>query len=587
MPILSNFPSGVPSSITTELANKVDKVDGKSLSTNDYTTDEKDKLGSIEAGAQKNTVTSVNGKTGAVSLSASDVSAVPITRKVNGKALSADITLAKGDVGLGKVDNTSDTDKPISAATQTALDTKQPAITVKGILEGDGAGNISAADETSVELVSLPHICNDNLLDNWYFGNPVNRRGQTSYIGAGYTVDRWVSCIWGDAITITLEDGYISVAGNGSNFDQAIDFSAHKYLQGKTVTMSILARGNAAIIFEDYSNNYQSMYLDNTDFTLASLTFNIRNDADRLIYHFKPNDTNVCGIIAVKLELGSEQTLAHQDANGNWVLNEIPDYEEQLYRCVTSTADSGDTYANRAFVGVADGPGAHNAVYRGQNLGSAVTDAQWAAIANGTFKDMYIGDYWVIGGVNWRIAAFDYYMTTGWEAAVTEHHVTIVPDSALYSHVMNDTDVTTGAYVGSKMYTEGLTQAKATINNAFGSAHILNHRQWLTNATANGYATGGSWYDSTVELMTEQNVYGGKIFANCQQGTGWAAQYTIDKSQYPLFAHNPYLISNRTWYWLRDVASAAHFCNVAGAGDALTSGASYVLGVRPAFSIKS
>lgn len=44
-------------------------------------------------------VTSVNSKTGAVSLAASDVGAVPTTRKVNGKALSADITLSASDVG--------------------------------------------------------------------------------------------------------------------------------------------------------------------------------------------------------------------------------------------------------------------------------------------------------------------------------------------------------------------------------------------------------------------------------------------------------------------------------------------------------
>ena len=574
MPILSNFPSGVPSSITTELANKVDKVDGKSLSTNDYTTDEKDKLGSIEAGAQKNTVTSVNGKTGAVSLSASDVNAVPITRKVNGKALSADVTLGKSDVGLGNVDNTSDTDKPISAATQTALDTKQPAITVKGILEGDGVGNIIAANETNVELVSLPHICNPNLLDNWYFGNPVNQRGQTVYSGEGYGIDRWKV---ENSTTIKLtNNGLVITTTNDNGITQ--NSEQLQYLLGKIVTFSMLTASGLFVLTFDAGGISGGLSLSQ---------FEIYSTSSWLLYirHVGGGDSE--DILAVKLELGSEQTLAHQDANGNWVLNEIPDYEEQLYRCITSTADTSDTYANRAFVGVADGPGAHNAVYRGQNLGSAVTDAQWAAIANGTFKDMYIGDYWVIGGVNWRIAAFDYYMTTGWEAAVTEHHVTIVPDSALYSHVMNDTDVTTGAYVGSKMYTEGLTQAKATINNAFGSAHILNHRQWLTNATANGYATGGSWYDSTVELMTEQNVYGGKIFANCQQGTGWAAQYTIDKSQYPLFAHNPYLISNRTWYWLRDVASAALFCLVNGAGNAGHTYASDVYGVRPAFSIKS
>jgi hypothetical protein len=50
---------------------------------------------------------------------------VPNTRTVNGKALSTDISLDKIDIGLGNVDNTSDADKPISSATQTALNGKQ------------------------------------------------------------------------------------------------------------------------------------------------------------------------------------------------------------------------------------------------------------------------------------------------------------------------------------------------------------------------------------------------------------------------------------------------------------------------------
>ena len=230
--------------------------------------------------------------------------------------------------------------------------------------------------------------------------------------------------------------------------------------------------------------------------------------------------------------------------------------------------------------------GAHNAIYRGKNLGTSVTAAQWAAIANGTFADLYIGDYWVIGGVNWRIAAFDYYYKTG-DTSCTTHHVVIVPDTNLYTHVMNDTNITTGGYIGSKMYTEGLAQAKTQINSAFGSSHILSHRQLLVNAVTNGKPSGGSWYDSTVELMTEQNVYGGKIFGAGNDGSTIPYLYTIDKSQFPLFAHDPSMISNRQWFWLRDVVSAAYFAYVNDFGYATCADASYDGGVRPAFSIKS
>lgn len=230
------------------------------------------------------------------------------------------------------------------------------------------------------------------------------------------------------------------------------------------------------------------------------------------------------------------------------------------------------------------GAGAHNAIYRGKSLGTAVTEAQWAAIKAGTFEDMYIGDYWTIGGVVYRIAAFDYYYRTG-DTSCDSHHVTLVPDGNMYTHVMNDTNITTGAYVGSKMYTEGLTQAKTTINGAFGEAHVLNHRQYLQNATTDSYASAGSWYDSTVELMTEQNVYGGKIYGNQINGSALPNNITVDKSQYPLFAFRPDMISNRAWFWLRDVVSAADFAGVRNIGVAYCDYASCAAGVRPAFSI--
>ena len=234
----------------------------------------------------------------------------------------------------------------------------------------------------------------------------------------------------------------------------------------------------------------------------------------------------------------------------------------------------------------ASGAGAHNSIYRGKNLGNAVTAAQWAAIQAGTFDDMYIGDYWVTGGVTYRIAAFDYYLRAG-DTDMNTHHVTLVPDASMYTHCMNDTDITTGGYVGSKMYTQGLNQAKTTITSAFGAAHILTHHQYLCNAVTNGKPSGGSWYDSTVELMTEQNVYGGKVFGAGNDGSTVPGLHTVDKSQFPLFTFRPDMISNRQWFWLRDVVSAAYFAYVNGNGDAVSNGASNAAGVRPAFSIKS
>ena len=227
--------------------------------------------------------------------------------------------------------------------------------------------------------------------------------------------------------------------------------------------------------------------------------------------------------------------------------------------------------------------GAHNAIYRGKSLGSSVTIAQYSAISAGTFDDMYIGDYWTIGGVNYRIAAFDYYLNCG-DTSCTKHHVVLVPDTCLYNHVMNDTNITTGAYVGSKMYTEGLEQAKTTIKAAF-SGHVLSKRIYLSNATANGKASAGAWCDSEVDLMCEHMVYGNGVFSPVSDGTTVPNNYRVEKSQLPLFQHEPSRICNRANWWLRDVISASDFARVGDSGEATCAAAGYSYGVRPAFCI--
>lgn len=235
-------------------------------------------------------------------------------------------------------------------------------------------------------------------------------------------------------------------------------------------------------------------------------------------------------------------------------------------------------------VSIVDNAATHNMVYRGKALGTTVTSEQWAAIKAGTFKDLYLGDYWTIGGVDYMIAAFNYWLNCG-DTACTANHLLVVPRNNMYTGQMNSTNITTGGYVGSEMYKTGLAQAKTAFNNAFGSAHILNHREYLTNAITNGAPTGTDWYDSTVELMNENMVYGGRQFSPMPNGATdpWntCRNYTIDKSQLPLFHLAPWLICNRSWYWLRDVVSAANFAGVNGDGNCDCYNASGTSGVRP------
>ena len=230
---------------------------------------------------------------------------------------------------------------------------------------------------------------------------------------------------------------------------------------------------------------------------------------------------------------------------------------------------------------VQDGAAAHNCVYRGKNLGGSLTPAQASQISAGTFQDLYLGDYWSIGGVNYLIAGFDYWLNTG-DTPCTKHHVVVIPQNHLYTAAMNETNTTEGGYVGSQMYKTGLDQAKQTFANAFGTAHILNHREWLVNAVSNGKPSGGAWFDSTVELPNENMMYGSHIFAPASDGSTIPQNYTVCKAQLPLFQLAPqYSITRSYWCWLRDVVSATLFAGVDCFSGAVRLSASAVSGVRP------
>ena len=165
------------------------------------------------------------------------------------------------------------------------------------------------------------YYSNPNLLDNWYFGNPVNQRGQTSWTNPSniqYAIDRWqitpssVIALVDDGITVTAE------------IQQGLE--KNRLELGRTYTFSVLSSDRR---------------LEKHTFVLASDMTTIRVNFGFGIFVCYLSGDNVWIQIygdgstykAVKLELGTQQTLAHQDVDGNWVLNEIPDYGEQLRRC--------------------------------------------------------------------------------------------------------------------------------------------------------------------------------------------------------------------------------------------------------------
>lgn len=195
----------------------------------------------------------------------------------------------------------------------------------------------------------------ENLLRNWYFVGggtgygvfPVNQRGNSSYTTNGYTIDGWAFSASG--YTQTLLSSGLQITGNRHQYyllNQRIsDASA-----GKTVTIAI---------WSSYGLDKRTLVVaDGNGYAIGdhfSVDISINTTSHYIYLGFKstePTGTSLNIVFyAAKLELGTQQTLCHNegtDANPVWVLNEVPDYEQELIKCQTSTADSTDTYANKS-----------------------------------------------------------------------------------------------------------------------------------------------------------------------------------------------------------------------------------------------
>ena len=244
-----------------------------------------------------------------------------------------------------------------------------------------------------------------------------------------------------------------------------------------------------------------------------------------------------------------------------------------------------------------DGAEAHNAMWGGRDITAAFDNGTFSAnVANGSFKDIFPGDYITkqvtISGttytVNWVITDCDYWINKGYDPAVTAHHVAIVPQAPIFNANMNNDNVTTGGYAGSRMYRSVIPACATGIVNAFGSSHILTFRDQLTydlntSAVSSGITvfTGApnwnsEWYSQQCNLMSEAMVYDGP---HCAAS---AADNIMSTRQMSAFRLSERLINyNKAGYWLRDVVSSADFAAARGAGLANTGAASIVLGVRP------
>ena len=185
------------------------------------------------------------------------------------------------------------------------------------------------------------------MLDNWYFGNPVNQRGQSNYIGSGYSIDRWKNI--NDNLTLTLNSDGITLTCQGTYHNICQYIENYNILAGVKVTVSALVTinsGSCMILLQGHKNGKEenlvqiNAYNISDNDILMTETVTLRNDVkDFSDFYFKIGNMSISSSIkikAVKLELGSEQTLCHNEgteANPVWVLNEIPNYAEELAKC--------------------------------------------------------------------------------------------------------------------------------------------------------------------------------------------------------------------------------------------------------------
>lgn len=402
---------------------------------------------------------------------------------------------------------------------------------------------------------------------------------------------------------------------------------AAKTLQSKTISFSKFAIGSGEIA-DPSVENIKAL----TGLVSSKLNFDItkiKRETDTQVTVrglFKNTDAEESfylrelGLFAIDPDTQQEILFAYINygTEAEYINNSITEKKEHYYDMiitvdnannVTITVDPSTVYVNEQELNekaeeltgdytekinslkqivVASNAGAHNAIYRGKDITSKFYDGTLSQqIAAGTFDDIFIGDY-IIGqtsGRKYLVADINYRLHCG-DTECTKPHVLMMPEKIMGTAQMNDSNVTTGGYVGSKMHTTNLVQFKTVIQNDFGSGHILNHRVVLTNAVTDGKSSGWAWYDSTIELMNESMVYGHNAW-----GSHHGYETGADKSQLSLFKHRPDLIvalndaGSRYWYWLRDVVSSSDFARVNNSGHASNTGAVNSYGVRPAFLI--
>lgn len=231
---------------------------------------------------------------------------------------------------------------------------------------------------------------------------------------------------------------------------------------------------------------------------------------------------------------------------------------------------------------------------RFKNLGTSFTSAQQTALTNGDFSEFWNGDYWVIGGHNWRIVDNSGIARRKGDTNFDRNSLVIMPDDNLVvaeAYLIDDANDSGHGYNNCAYRTrtdgKGRAQCKSIISSAFGSSHIASHRELMSSARGTSGATSWAWTDADVELPSEANIYGHSAWSSGITSGCYSPGYNIgtEWGQFMLFRLAPYMAINRNQnYWLRDIASASYFAGVDNGGYASSyTPSSARVGLRPHF----
>lgn len=216
-------------------------------------------------------------------------------------------------------------------------------VTVKPVDSVPTANSTNLVSSGGVQSSRVPiNGMGKNLLYNWYFVGggsgygafPINQRGQNSYsTNNAYTIDGWRV----ENSTLLVQSNYIRMeltSGQTScEIRQLVDGLSK--LNGKRVTASVWL-ASAGVLSGSVVVNTTSQYQPVLSDTANNVNILLDHLHGGYIYFRRTNSTEATNIVAVKLELGDQQTLAHNegtDANPVWVLNEYPDYTAELLKC--------------------------------------------------------------------------------------------------------------------------------------------------------------------------------------------------------------------------------------------------------------